>query len=195
MSMAMIDPAPRILTWWLTGLPAAGKTTLARALCARLEALGQPACLLDGDEVRRGLCRDLGFAPAQRAENMRRVAELARLLNRSNVHAVVALVSPTVEGRANARRIVGDGAFIEVHVSTALAVCQARDPKGLYARAAAEPGMGLTGLDAPYEAPAAPAARIDTRLVPTDAAVEILLATHSAPVPKHPRHRGIVDVV
>lgn len=172
--------APRILTWWLTGLPAAGKTTLARALRARLEAAGQTACLLDGDEIRQGLCRDLGFAPADRAENMRRVAELARLLNQSTIHAVVALVSPTTEGRANARRIVGDEHFIEIHVSTALAVCQARDPKGLYARALAQPGMGLTGLDAPYEAPAAPDARIDTELVPTSAALDIVLAAAAA---------------
>ena len=157
-------------------MPAAGKTTLANLLCQRLRSSGEPACLLDGDLIRQGLCRDLGYSPADRAENVRRVAELARLLNESSIHAVVALISPTIEGRANARSIVGDNRFIEVHVATPLAVCQVRDPKKLYAKAMHTPGMGMTGLDAPYEAPPAPAVVIDTVIVAPGVAVEMMLA-------------------
>jgi adenylylsulfate kinase len=149
--------------WWFTGLPGAGKTTLATAWVQALQARGQPACLLDGDEVRLGLCRDLGFSPEARHENMRRVAEMACLLHRSGIHAVVALVSPTIEGRALARSIVGADRFIEIHVATPLAVCEARDPKGLYARARANPAMGMTGVQAGYEPPPAPALSFSTQ--------------------------------
>lgn len=169
-------------TWWFTGLPAAGKTTLAQALCRHLVSLGQPACVLDGDELRRGLCKDLGFSPPDREENMRRVAELARLLNESGIHALVALVSPTHSGRRNARQIAADGRFVEVYVATPLSVCQARDPKGLYARAASQPGTGLTGIDAPYDPPHLPELIVDTSLVSVDDAVAMALAAvrHSA---------------
>lgn len=163
-------------TWWFTGLPAAGKTTLAEALHRHLGSLGQPSCILDGDRIRQGLCKDLGFSSLDREENMRRAAEIARLLNESGIHALVALVSPTRSGRANARRIVGNGRFIEVHVSTPLSVCQARDPKGLYARAMAEAGTGLTGVDAPYESPVAPEAIIDTAAASIDGTVDMLLS-------------------
>lgn len=182
----MATPAP--CTWWLTGLPAAGKTTLAEALAAALRAAGEPACVLDGDRVRQGLSRDLGFAEADRLEQQRRVAEMAALLNAQGIHAIAALVSPQRAGRAQARAIVGEAAFVEVHVSTPLAVCQRRDPKGLYAEAArrhrlppptaAEPapaGQGLTGVDAGYEPPESPALRIDTAQLPLPQAVAALL--------------------
>jgi adenylylsulfate kinase len=108
----MTDPsphsrrAPNAITWWFTGLPGAGKTTWAQAWAARLRTQHQTVVVLDGDELRKGLTRDLGFSPADRQENMRRVAEVASLLNDSGVHAVVALVSPTLQGRATAREIV-----------------------------------------------------------------------------------------
>lgn len=157
----------QFLSWWLTGLPGAGKTTLAQLLAAALRRDGRAVCVLDGDEVRQGLCHDLDFSPAARHENMRRVAEMARILNRNEIHVVVAMVSPTGAGRAAAAQIIGHDQFLEVHVATPLEVCQQRDPKGLYARARAGQAIGLTGVQADYEVPTAPALRLDTsRLEP-----------------------------
>ena len=161
-------------------MPGAGKTTLATALVEALQQRGEPACLLDGDEVRLGLCRDLGFSPEARHENMRRVAEMAGLLHKSGIHAVVALVSPTIEGRALARGIVGHSRFFEVHVATPLEVCRARDPKGLYARASADPTMGMTGVQAVYEPPLQATLSIDTsqQSVPDSVTALLKLSAH-----------------
>ena len=167
------------MTWWFTGLPGAGKTTLATMWADHLKRRQRHAVILDGDDLRRGLSRDLGFSDADRAENMRRVAEVARLLNREGIDALVALVSPTVSGRAAARAIVGAGRFVEVYVSTPLAVCQQRDPKGLYRRAAGNEQFQLTGVQAPYEAPLGAELTLDTsRLQATDALA--LLCAHLA---------------
>lgn len=149
-------------TWWFTGLPGAGKTTLANTWAGYLKSLNQPAVVLDGDELRRGLSKDLGFSVTDRNENMRRVAEIARLLNREKISVLVALVSPTGAGRSSARDIVGNASFIEIYVSTPLAVCQQRDPKGLYLRAANNEQFQLTGVQAPYEPPEHPDLMIDT---------------------------------
>ncbi|MBC3920984.1 adenylyl-sulfate kinase [Undibacterium sp. CY18W] len=149
-------------TWWLSGLPGAGKTTLAQNLADRLRTHALPVCVLDGDELRKGLSRDLGFSPADREEQGRRTAEMARLLNSNGIHAIVALVSPTMSGRALARGIVGVQHFIETYVATPLHVCQQRDPKGWYARAKNDPALQLTGVSAPYEAPLSPECVIDT---------------------------------
>ncbi len=145
-------------TVWLTGLPASGKSTVAAAVEARLLAEGRPAYLLDGDNLRHGLNGDLGFSAADRAENVRRTAEVAALLADAGVVALAALVSPYRADRdaaraAHARRGLP---FLEVWVATSLEECERRDPKGLYARARAGEISGLTGVDDPYEPPSSP---------------------------------------
>ena len=163
-------------TWWLSGLPGAGKTTLAIALAERLRAHALPVCILDGDELRKGLSRDLGFSPADREEQSRRTAEMARLLNINGIYAVVALVSPTMSSRSLAREIVGTARFIETHVATPLHICQQRDPKGWYARAKNNPALQLTGVSAPYEVPVSPECVIDTDQVAVTDAINQLFS-------------------
>jgi adenylylsulfate kinase len=144
---------PKTLTYWLTGLSGAGKTTLAQALSHRLQNLGQAVCVLDGDELRAGLCRDLGYSAADREENMRRTAEMAQLLNSQRIAVIAALISPSSASRAAARQTIGPPQFIEIYVNTPLAVCQQRDTKGLYAKAIQDSSFALTGIKAPYEPP------------------------------------------
>jgi bifunctional enzyme CysN/CysC len=145
-------------TIWLTGLPASGKSTLAGAVERRLVELGRPAYRLDGDNLRHGLNGNLGFDPADRAENVRRTAQAARLLADAGVVVLVSLVSPYVPDREGARAIHEEHGipFLEVFVDTPLELCERRDPKGLYARARAGELQGLTGIDDPYEPPPNP---------------------------------------
>jgi len=147
--------------FWLTGLPGSGKSTIARAVESELVAAGLRTTVLDGDTLRAGLCSDLGFSPEDRRENIRRTAHVARLLAESGQAVIVALVSPLIEDRALAAQIIGEG-FHEVHVDTALAVCETRDPKGLYAAARAGRIKDFTGVSAPYEAPLTPGLRLET---------------------------------
>ncbi len=170
----MSRPCPA--TVWFTGLSGSGKTTLVRALQARLEGLGVRTAVLDGDALRGGLCADLGFDDAARAENVRRAAEVARLMNDAGLVVLCALISPREAQRERARAIVGVERFREVHVSTPLAVCEARDPKGLYARARRGEIRRFTGLDDPYEAPTTPWLALDTSRVDLPDAVERLLS-------------------
>src|SRR5205085_5193687 len=137
-------------TVWLTGIPAAGKTTLAAALEQALRERGLPACILDGDVLRRGLSSDLGLSPGDRAEQARRAGHVAELVAKAGVVAIVALVSPFAEDRRSARDAHDEVGvpFLEVWVDTPLAVCEERDPKGLYAQARSGELHGLTGLDA-----------------------------------------------
>jgi adenylyl-sulfate kinase len=145
-------------TVWFTGLPASGKSTIAAELEARLLAAGRSAYVLDGDNLRHGLNGDLGFTAADRAENVRRTAEVSALLADAGVVVLVALVSPYRADRAAARAAhERQGlAFVEVHVATTLEECERRDPKGLYARARKGELQGMTGVDDPYEPPEAP---------------------------------------
>jgi bifunctional enzyme CysN/CysC len=145
-------------TVWLTGLPASGKSTLAVALEERLVADGRPAYLLDGDNLRHGLNAGLGFSDADRAENVRRVGEVAKLFADAGLVAVVSLVSPFRAGRDAARAAHAEAGlpFLEVWIDTPIDECARRDPKGLYARARAGTLTGLTGVDAPYEPPESP---------------------------------------
>ncbi len=153
------------MIYWITGLPASGKTTLARALVAALTASGGNAFLLDGDELRQGLCSDLGMSPVDRSENIRRAGEVARLLSNAGITVVCSFVSPYAVDRKRVRTLFPAGKFIEIYLSTAPEECVRRDPKGLYARARARESQGITGWDAPYEPPEAPEFKFDTQIL------------------------------
>lgn len=146
---------------WLTGLSGAGKSTIAKSLRLRAMADGVPVAILDGDDVRRGLSQGLGFGQADRRENIRRIAEVARLLSEQGLVVIVAAVSPMRELRALARNIIG-AAFREVYVSAPLATCERRDVKGLYARARRGEVTKFTGISDAYESPLQPDLVIDT---------------------------------
>jgi len=164
------------ITWWLTGLSGAGKTTLADALAIHLRSQGYAVCILDGDELRKGLSNDLGFSFADREEQSRRAAELARLLNSNSILTIVSLVSPSAHGRALAREIIGANKFIECYISTPLHICQERDPKGLYAKARLDSAVKMTGVSAPYEIPTEANCVIDTSETEVKTAIEQLSA-------------------
>ncbi|MDT5069588.1 MAG: bifunctional enzyme CysN/CysC [Mycobacterium sp.] len=169
-------------TIWFTGLPASGKSTVAVAVERALVESGDVAYLLDGDNIRHGLSDDLGFSPGDRAENIRRVGHLTRLFADAGVVALASLVSPLKSDREIARAL-NDAAklpFIEVHISTSVAECEKRDPKGLYARARAGELKGLTGVDAPYEAPENPDLVLDTTGADIDDLVAKVLAVLKA---------------
>ena len=146
---------------WLTGLSGSGKSTLAFTLEKHLFELGYQVFVLDGDNVRHGLCGDLGFNEEDRRENIRRVGEVAGLFSRAGVLAIAAFISPYHEERQMARDIAGEN-FLEVHVAASLEICEQRDPKGLYKKARAGEIRDFTGIDAPYEEPKNPEIRIDT---------------------------------
>ncbi|MFC0402406.1 adenylyl-sulfate kinase [Paraburkholderia rhizosphaerae] len=180
----------RPVTVWLTGLSGAGKSTLAAALAQRLIALGRACCTLDGNVLSSGLSRDRGFSPAERIANIRRAAALARLLNDNGLIVIAAFMSPSRAERSLARSIVGVTRFVEVHVSTPLGVCEARDPKGLYKRARAGELRPFIGIDTPYEAPSSPALTIDTSARDRARCVDHLLATLAPMIAPSARRRA-----
>ena len=146
------------LTVWFTGLSGSGKSTIADAVAAALHDAGRPAYLLDGDNVRHGLNADLGFSAADRAENVRRIGEVARLMADAGLVVLVPVISPyrADRDRVRAAHAAAGLRFVEVFVDTPLALCEQRDPKGLYAKARAGELTGMTGVDDPYEAPESP---------------------------------------
>jgi adenylyl-sulfate kinase len=156
---------------WLTGLSGSGKSTIASRLEKELVDAGRATYLLDGDNLRHGLCADLGFSDADRRENIRRAGEVARLMVDAGLIVVVALISPYRAERAGLRGRMAEGDFVEIHVSTPLDVCEARDVKGLYARARAGEIPNFTGISSPYETPENPELEYDTSVVELDDAV------------------------
>ena len=171
---ALKHQSPLVL--WFTGLSGAGKSTIANCVEQRLFAEGLHSVLLDGDNVRHGLNRDLGFTDADRVENVRRVAEVARLMTDAGLIVLVSLISPFREERRMARERMGPGEFIEVFVDAPLAVAEARDVKGLYAKARAGQLSHFTGIDSPYEAPETPELRIDAATGSAEEAADLIMA-------------------
>jgi len=161
---------------WFTGLSGAGKSTVANALEKALFQRGHHSYLLDGDNVRHGLNRDLGFSDDDRVENIRRIGEVARLMADSGLVVLTAFISPFRADRAMVRELMEDGEFVEIHVDAPLDVCETRDPKGLYAKARAGVINNFTGIDSPYEAPEDPEVTVDTSRLSVDECVEELLA-------------------
>jgi len=146
---------------WFTGLSGSGKSTVAGALEEALHRLGVSTYLLDGDNVRHGLCRDLGFSDEDRKENIRRVGEVARLMVDAGMVVLTAFISPHRAERQMVREQVGEGRFFEIFVDTPLAICETRDPKGLYKKARAGELRHFTGIDSVYEAPQNPEMHLD----------------------------------
>jgi adenylylsulfate kinase len=161
---------------WLTGLSGSGKSTLANALEVQLNEQGRHTFVLDGDNVRAGLCSDLGMGAVARKENIRRIGEVARLMVDAGLIVIVSAISPFSADRETARALFGPGQFFEVYVSTPLAICVRRDPKGLYRAALDGRIKDFTGLDSPYEAPRQADCEINTDEVELADAVEHILA-------------------
>ena len=150
---------------WLTGLSGSGKTTLAASVERALFEQGRQVWVLDGDSLRRGLCADLGFSPEDRKENVRRAGAVASLFAEAGLICIAALISPYRSERELARRIAPKGRFLEVYLNAPLAVCERRDPKGLYARARTGELKDFTGISAPYEPPEKPDLELRTDLL------------------------------
>ncbi len=161
---------------WLTGLSGSGKSTIANLVERRLHALGRHTYLLDGDNVRHGLNKDLGFTDADRVENMRRVGEVARLMVDAGLIVLASFISPFRAERDTVRALVEEGEFIEVFVDTPLAVAEERDPKGLYKKARRGELAHFTGIDSPYEAPEQPELRVDTSVISAEAAADAIVS-------------------
>jgi len=170
---------------WFTGLSGAGKSTLAHAVEERLHQLGCRTFVLDGDNVRHGLCGDLGFSEADRQENIRRIAEVAKLMLEAGTITLTAFISPFRAERALARKLVPHGDFIEIYCSCDLTICEQRDVKGLYKKARQGEIQHFTGISSPYEAPEKPELNVDTGAQNLDECVNQVL--------KLLAERGILD--
>ncbi len=171
---ALKGQKPAVL--WFTGLSGAGKSTIANIVEKKLAARGRHTYLLDGDNVRHGLNRDLGFTEADRIENIRRIGEVARLMADAGLIVLTAFISPFRAERHMVRRMMPEGEFIEIFVDTPLGEAEKRDTKGLYAKARAGELKNFTGIDSPYEAPEAPEMRIDTTAMTAEEAADLIVA-------------------
>jgi adenylylsulfate kinase len=147
---------------WCTGLSGSGKSTIANEVAYKLHTMGKVAYVLDGDNIRHGLNKNLGFSPEDRNENIRRISEVASLFADSGLIAITAFISPYKEYRNFCRKLAGDGRFIEIFCKAPINTCEKRDPKGLYKKARAGEIKGFTGIDAPYEEPENPEIVLDT---------------------------------
>lgn len=159
---------------WFTGLSGSGKSTVAGALEQALHRIGVSTYLLDGDNVRHGLCRDLGFSDDDRKENIRRVGEVAKLMVDAGLVVLTAFISPHCAERQMVRDLLDKGQFVEVFVDTPLSVCESRDPKGLYKKARAGELRNFTGIDSVYEAPEQPEIQLDGEQLVTKLAAQLL---------------------
>jgi bifunctional enzyme CysN/CysC len=165
--------APKVI--WFTGLSGSGKSTIANALESRLNSMGRHTMLLDGDNVRHGLNRDLGFTETDRIENIRRIGEVAKLMTDAGLIVITAFISPFRSERSLVRAMLPELEFIEIFVGTPLAICEQRDPKGLYKKARAGQIPNFTGVNSPYEAPENPELVVDTTTVSVEDSVEMIL--------------------
>ncbi len=164
------------LILWFTGLPSSGKSTIANELEKKLITMGTRTYILDGDNIRMGLCKDLGFSEEDRGENIRRIGEVSKLFVDNGCIVLSAFVSPYIKDRDGVRALVEEGEFVEVFVDAPLAVCEERDVKGLYKKARAGIIKGFTGIDDPYEAPLNPEITIDTSKLSLEESVDVLIA-------------------
>ena len=160
---------------WFTGLSGSGKSTIANALDSALYARGYHTFLLDGDNIRQGLNRDLGFSDEDRVENIRRIGEVSKLFVDAGLIVLSAFISPFASDRSLVRSLFPPGEFVEVFMNAPLPVCEARDPKGLYGKARAGTLRNFTGIDSPYEYPANPDFTLDTSVLTVETCVDILL--------------------
>ena len=169
---------------WFTGLSGSGKSTLANAVNQALFERGLACYVLDGANIRHGLCKDLGFSDADREENIRRIGEVSKLFLDAGVVVLTAFVSPSKADRDRARSLVESGDFVEIHCAADLSVCEERDTKGLYAKARAGEIKEFTGISSPYEAPEKPELRVDTGSQSLEACVELVI--------NHLREAGVI---
>jgi len=160
---------------WFTGLSGSGKSTLAHAVEERLHQLGCRTFVFDGDNVRHGLCSDLGFSVEDRSENIRRIGEMVNLFLQAGVIALTAFISPLKQDREKVREIIGADNFLEIHCACSLEICEERDVKGLYKKARAGIIKNYTGISSPYEAPENPALRLDSGGTPLEECVDKIL--------------------
>lgn len=162
-------------TLWFTGLSASGKSTLANAVARTLHEMGVSTIVLDGDNIRHGLNKDLGFSPESRVENIRRIGEVAKLFSTAAVINLTAFISPYLQDRQTARDLQPES-FIEVFCDAGLAVCEERDPKGLYKKARANLIKDFTGVNAPYEAPVNPEINVNTGKLSIEESVQVVVS-------------------
>jgi adenylylsulfate kinase len=172
---------------WFTGLSGAGKSTLAHAVEEKLHQLGCRTYVLDGDNVRHGLCGDLGFSAADRAENIRRIGEVARLMVDAGIIVLTAFISPFRADRERVRELLAQGEFLEIYCRCPLDVCEKRDIKGLYQKARSDKVKEFTGISSPYEAPLAPDLEVDTGTLSLEQSARQVFALL--------RKRGIVETL